>query len=311
VLTPGILRHLSGDQSVVISGLLGEFLPHSAALCAEQLRVNIACTNNVALSLSPLISELMFLEGAYLRSDFRSVVERAGTVAANVNPFFKLLFWRFTMYALLELGEMNKAVRLVVERYLEDPSILPMLLLKFCFDKMSDEYKEQAAGDISTPILIDLVSRHVEDHSTELRYAYEDFLLFHGVRRPSELIKIHGQFPKTQLIYYLRFISIPTVMQLSPEFPSSRELEDERVLICAVLKDLDDRDANLYESEIREITRKQSINRGLREFERSKIWIDQEGLRKWASKAIEESYARFLALREVGIRSNQVETIDV
>jgi hypothetical protein len=95
------------------------------------------------------------------------------------------------------------------------------------------------------------------------------------------------------------------VMQLSTEFSSSRELEDERLSVCSLLKELDEREASAYDAEIREIIRNQNIYRGIREVEASKIWVDQDGIRRWAGKTLAESYARFLSLRAARLKPEQ------
>lgn len=83
-------------------------------------------------------------------------------------------------------------------------------------------------------------------------------------------------------------------------FAKSRDVEDERVAICTFLKQLDPVHVGAYGAEIREITRGQSISQGLQQ-ELSKIWIDQEPLKNWAEKHVQE--ARFRALCAAGTSS--------
>ena len=167
---------------------------------------------------------------------------------------------------------------------------------------------EVLAAKISLPILFELFSRQVEDRPTELRYTHEDFLRAHGVDRASDLSKLALQFERSHLIYYLRYVSVVRTMQLS--FASTREVEEERVAICTVLKQLDPAHAGAYDAEIREITRRQIISQGLQQVEQSKIWIDQEPLKHWAERHLKEDFGRYVALRAAGVRSpTQVPTL--
>jgi hypothetical protein len=90
-------------------------------------------------------------------------------------------------------------------------------------------------------------------------------------------------------------------MQLYTIFEHSRAVEVERVAICNLLKELDPSNTGVYDAEIREITRRQSISAGLRQVEESKIWIDEEPLRRWAEKTLQESFIRYQAFRIAGL----------
>jgi hypothetical protein len=121
----------------------------------------------------------------------------------------------------------------------------------------------------------------------------------HGLEKASQLSSLAMKFDRNHLVYYLRYVSVPRTIQLS--FANSRQVEEERVAICTVLKQLDPAHAGAYDAEIREITRRQSISHGLQQVEQSKIWIDQEPLKHWAEKHLQEDFNRYRALRAAGI----------
>jgi hypothetical protein len=310
-LNPGTLRFLDEEQKRNLSGLLLRTLTASTTLSAEQLRADIVTPDAASKRLSKSMFDLVVVEAAFVRHDLEFVITSAIAAAESCTLPFQRMFWRMAIVALLDVDKTREAVQMMAGKYLDDRSILRMLPLKYCATKLGDEIRTAMAADLSLTIVLDLICRNVEDHLTELRYAYEDFLVAHGLKRPSQLRAVADSFSRSQLVYYLRYVCVPTVMQLSTEFSSSRELEDERVAVCSFLKDLDDENASAYDAEIREITRKQSIHRGLREVERSKIWIDQEGLRRWANKTLAESFVRLLALRAAGLSTANPSTEDL
>jgi hypothetical protein len=125
------------------------------------------------------------------------------------------------------------------------------------------------------------------------------FSLLHKLKRPSELRTLASQFALRQLVYYLHYICVPEVMEVSTSFSSSQEVENERLMVCRLLIEIDPANANDYEAELREITRKQVIQGGIRQVEQSKVSLDLEPVRRWAERHLKESFARFQSLVSV------------
>jgi hypothetical protein len=111
---------------------------------------------------------------------------------------------------------------------------------------------------------------------------------------------IHN-FDRDLIVYYLQFVCIPEVMQVSTAFSSSRELDEERLAVCALLATIDPDNLEEHEMEIRDLTRKLVVRRGVREVEQSKIFVDMPGIRRWADKTLKESFTRYQALSNAGL----------
>lgn len=90
-------------------------------------------------------------------------------------------------------------------------------------------------------------------------------------------------------------------MQVSTAFNSSRELGEERLAVCAILAEIDPDNIEEHEMEIRDITRKLVVRRGVREVEQSKIYVDMPAIRRWAEKNLKESFLRYQALSSAGL----------
>jgi len=179
-----------------------------------------------------------------------------------------------------------------------------MLPIERCADRFDKPTRKRLAAHLSVPIILDLFSRHIDDRLDNVRaYAYEDFLLAYRLEKPSQLKPIIDRFDRNLMIYYLRHLCIPDVMQVSSAYGGSRDLEDERLAVCAMLTSLDDKNAKEYEAEIRDITRRQIIHQGVRQVEKSKIYIDVAAIRRWAEKDLKEAFARYQALLRAGMDS--------
>ncbi len=83
---------------------------------------------------------------------------------------------------------------------------------------------------------MDIYTRFINDSRiSQRRYAYDDFLTAHGLKRPSELRTLIAEVDRNQLVYYLRYICVPEVMEISISFENSQQVEDERLMVARLL----------------------------------------------------------------------------
>jgi hypothetical protein len=206
-------------------------------------------------------------------------------------------------HALLNSAPLAEFVDFIVNAYLLDEALLFRFPMADCVSLMDKHYRKAQAGELSTPIALHMNCQINPDGESLRSYAYEDFLIAHGVDRPSELGQYLPRLDKAQLVYYLRHICVLDVMQMSSAFAGTQQLEDERVAICALLSQLDSENAKEYESESRAITQQQVIRRGVKQVEESKIYVDTNALGRWADKNLKESFTRYQALRNAGMEA--------
>jgi hypothetical protein len=202
----------------------------------------------------------------------------------------------------LQLHNLADAIEVVVGRVMSDPPSVFMLPVAQCVERLDKATRKSLASRLSTPIILDLYSRFVSDRFDNIRaYAYEDFLIAHGVERPSELARSVNRFDQKFLTYYLAKVCSPDIMQVSSTFRGSKELEKERVEVCSLLRQIDETKTKDYELEIKEITRNQLIQMGARHFDLSRIFVDVVAIRRWAERNLREGYTRYRALLEAGV----------
>src|ERR1017187_2152935 len=238
-------------------------------------------------------------------------LESARTLRSRCGRRYQLRGIRYEAACLLELGRTEEAVDFVVGLCIKDATLAIILPLAACAERLDKAYRKSFAAKLSTPILLDLYSRYVDDRLENLRsYAYEDFLLAEGLERPSELKDRLAHFGQASITYYLRKVCVPNIMQISTAFSGTTDLEDERVAVCSMLIQIDHRNAEDYESEIREITRRQIIQRGVRHVEQSKVFVNLPYIRRWADRNLKENFARYQSLLKAGMKADNSGFID-
>src|SRR5205807_285435 len=110
--------------------------------------------------------------------------------------------------------------------------------------------------------------------------ACEDFLSYHKVRRPSLLRGAGLAIDPAALIYFLRYVCVLEVLDSSVEFQSTEDVQQERIQILQVLREMDPDHAEEYSNEIRALTTTLAVARGLREVEQSRIYVDVAGVKR-------------------------------
>ncbi|WP_347910080.1 hypothetical protein [Pseudomonas grandcourensis] len=192
---------------------------------------------------------------------------------------------------------------------IDNPSLATHIPLKEYVDALDKDLRKELASEISVPILLYIAAKTLSNaHSKICAYAYEDFLLSLKLKKPSDLAEHLNEHCKPSLIYYLKNICIADIIKVSRVFKSSIDLQNERLLVCRMLIQLDHDNKDSYEKEAREITRAQIIFAGVRHIEKSKISIDTSGLKRWADSNLNEDFNRLRSLLLIQAESEKFNT---
>lgn len=177
--------------------------------------------------------------------------------------------------------------------------ILPLPDLVRNLLKHHDEPLKQSKtrGAISVAITFDIYSRYVSsDRDAERADAYKDVLRKTGVSLASELPDISDGIPREQLVYFLRNVCVPEVLDQSLALPTTRAVEDERAAILVRLSELNvdpDRSDAALKDELREIRTRQVVRETSLRLDQSKIYVNVDGIRRVVDVALRESWNRF------------------
>jgi hypothetical protein len=233
----------------------------------------------------------------YSQANYLIAIEMLQHKQKLMNRYYRLRALKIIVNCYLKLGSLKECLYLIADQIIDDPNTYHIMPLEACADAIDKDKFDNLKTEIALSIVYGMYSRFIgSKHDAYRAYAYEDFLLAHNIRKPSQLIHIAGNFTKKHLLYYLKYICIESIMDSSIEFQGSKEIIEERLAVCKLLADLSDQPDEALQTEIKDIIRRLMIQNRMKEIEQSKIYVDIDSIRKTADKTLRESYARYLSM---------------
>ncbi|WP_156404571.1 hypothetical protein [Curvibacter sp. PAE-UM] len=201
--------------------------------------------------------------------------------------------------ALLTTGQPVAAFEQIVLDLTENPGFMTRIDVDGLWNFARDNFRagRPLEHSIAVPVLCDIVSGRVDSVTDGERTSLlEDYLHRTGHRRPSHLTPPESKIGELLLVHLLRHLAVPTTLDSHIEYESSQDVEDERIAVCQNLTKLDPIRSVNYSEEIARITRAQLIQRGVRQVEKSKIYVDIAGLRNNLRNSVKDLFERYQSL---------------
>ncbi|PFI96860.1 hypothetical protein COI88_27920 [Bacillus cereus] len=204
---------------------------------------------------------------------------------------FEILVEKIKIYQCL--GEYEKSIELIIDNFIEGFNLIDDVDLKGILDNL--EKNDKNSNNINYPIVYELFTRYVGSEKEELRSdILEDYLNSYEADLVSELQEIDlNTFDKDKLIYFLKEVCVIDVLSKLWNIDTEHEAEEERIAICNLLAEIDSDNVEVYNEEIKEITRVKRIKTVKRAIETSKIYVDENGLKNLLKRSLKETYVRF------------------
>jgi hypothetical protein len=163
------------------------------------------------------------------------------------------------------------------------------------------------AKPILAPIALHLLWRADARDVTAslLRFATSAFLKSSGAGLPSALFEFSSLYIRNQLVYFLREVCVPNIIDVSRVVRGSRAVLEERQAICAALRDLDPNNSALYATEVAELANQLALDEGKYIVGRTRIHVDTDAFGRWAARAVEEGFSRYRDLLDVQLAEGQ------
>lgn len=275
--------------------------------------VETVASGQPAIACADVDPDRLRLYDAETLAESGKVAEAARALESICRESDDYVLWQDAMLRLNSLlekeGEYGECQDLLANAMASNPVLVARLPIERLLDAI-DLAGADFSGQISHPILREFVSRTGSPDSLQKRDdAYEDFLASEGVSRPSELADLKNNRFGGCGVMFLRDVCIPQVMDNSVAFDSTESLLNERIAICRMLIDLDPDGIEEYSSEIRKITQYLIVQRGLREVEQSKIYVDVSGISRSIEKSLKESYGRYCDLLAARVKPDQEDLL--
>ncbi len=222
-----------------------------------------------------------------------SIVERQETAAMQIRAF-------------LGLDWIEECVRLIADVFVERPPMLIGLPLDEVFEHLTTERLAKSPG-IDSPLALLAIQAYaqVDVDSYQIYVAYDEFLVSRGCGRPTQLRPLHepgaadSEKERRKLVAFLRGACVIHVLDHSPTFQSQQDVENERIELCAWLAELDPARKVQYEQEQVKLVRTQTIRQAIQRVERSKVYVDIEGIRLATAKQLADDFARIKEMARV------------
>jgi len=265
-----------------------------------------------ARSCEDALSAAIFNEVPDYRRDFYAarILERYGRISEASELYER---WLGSDYPPLYF---DSVLRLIWARFLGQSydDILPLIARTYIRSPFT--FASMPVGEVlaavqllepsqfaSTPALAivhDIYFKHIStDLDGERSDAFEDYLASVDTPRPSQLRDLLASATGSSrdiLLYYLRYICVPRIMDRYTVFSGTTDLLSERIAICQLLSEQDPVNGLSYSDEIRVITQELVVGEGLRQVEQSRIYVDTESIRESVDKALSESFTRYTQL---------------
>lgn len=193
----------------------------------------------------------------------------------------------------LSIDDIEMAINIIVDSYFSNKN----LLLEIDTEKITSRLKTEQLNskNINILIFIELLSKYVNPVLFKNKQDYlEDFLLVNNIKLISEIDINTLDYDIDKMVYILYdFCTIDNIAKYY-YFESQEQVEEERIKICRILTELDPHRKEIYNEEIKEITQKMQIREHSAALEKSKIYVDIDGIKKQATRKIEENFNRII-----------------
>lgn len=205
-------------------------------------------------------------------------------------------------------GRLDEAANLAVDQVL----LFPSGAISYPLEILAREYLNSGSynNSIELAILLHLAMRHCNaKFERDLSNIYENIMEAERLDRPSMFRDRIKDFSTERLIYFLRYICVPRVLDDTTCFESVEEIDQERIAVCQLLLTLDPPNIEIYQSEIRVITRDNEVASLLSKVQTSKVYVDEAGIRDALEVSLAEPLTRYLKLLESPNLAYQAEKL--
>lgn len=227
-------------------------------------------------------------------------------VTAVANDARRTLFNAF-----IASGRNDEALRLVARAYRQNERLHAIFRLRPLLDAVEQSGSAPPFEEISLAICYHIFNRFaVERRDGAQADAAEEYVASKGVQLPSELDDATLGEDRDLLPIFLDQVCVPVILDKFMAIENVDQVETERLGICRVLSEIDPSNRQQYLDEIRDITRRRVVRDRFEQVERTKIYVDTDGVRRQAEKNLRDSYLRFTAALAVeGTASGRLEMV--
>lgn len=215
------------------------------------------------------------------------------------NPYYHERKVYLLFYSFLNLKLLNESLVLFGNVFFDNLIITRKINHIELYNEIKACYKkDDFVNLIEYPILFSLTVKEYD-----LYEAYDDFISSLNIFSVAD-IEIETFIEKYSLektIYFLNNVVTTDTLKYSTEYHSINDVEEDRIKILNILILFDSTNKLIYENEINEIYRINSVRKVLKEVDEGRLYIDVSSLKEVQNKKFKDDFKRF---KEIEISSS-------
>lgn len=194
----------------------------------------------------------------------------------------------------------NVGIKIFVDSFIKNRLVvffMPMeKYIEYC-----DGLNEEERCNLTTIIFYYIyISYFNNSRKDDLAFLLEVFFNEENISKPSKMNIYSNDYDKMQLVFFLKKICVQTILgPILINMRTTKELDEERLEICQVLRSIDGTEEKAYEQEIKDITHKLFINEGVQTLQNSKIEVNTEGIKIRLLADTKEDFKRLMLYRSL------------
>ncbi|MBR9861654.1 hypothetical protein GYB22_13095 [bacterium] len=210
----------------------------------------------------------------------------------NIPEFIKTWYIKNKSLCLTKTGRIDEAVNLLVNEYFNTGIFYDHYFNQEIIDTLLSDDESVFYKDIAVPIFFNITKQ-----SQSICYdSIANFLIQHNHYKPSDLKEGNRSHNKKHLTYFLERCCTKANIEDSPFLNSIEALSSERIYILNYLKEINPGKKEIYNEEILDITKENTIRKGVQHIHESRIFVDTDSLFSISESQIQEIFERYLSI---------------
>lgn len=254
--------------------------------------------NNEIITTS--VSQLLIFNALHFfeSDDFIKTVEILNSIDLTDNNYYQERKISLLYYSYIELNLIEECLLLFGEVFFNKSLIAKKLDYFRLYKKASSENNKTFLHLIEYPILCSLLNKEYDVYE-----AYDDFLCNNDIYEINDLLNgnLLKNYSLDMYVYFLHKVATIDTIKYSSEYNSINEVEEDRLLILKKLIEIDIKEKLVYEREIDEILRVNSVRKAIKEVDEGRLYIDVGSLKEIQVKKLKDDFVRF---KEIETSSN-------
>lgn len=217
---------------------------------------------------------------------------------STFGPFWHRQSAKIHLSALISEGKLESALDLSVQWLLKDPRYASEFPVERIFS--SREWFEFADLD---PVLVGLVSHHAHMASEDqdifyiCKMACRRLALNGGRAHVAErYLETQNEAVRAKLLVFMRDVWVEENLTLNHLLESTDDVRIERMQVMQLLMQWDDSNSAYYADAIKDLTFDQTLRKGLRQIDQTRVFVNEAALYRWAEKELYHDYERWAKL---------------